>query len=77
VRGDGAQMTHTLSVSQFGELLAIDPAKIAGISLDPSTRLIRVEETDMAHTSGTFPPLTKGGKTIGGKKPGKGGKKGC
>lgn len=68
-------MTHTLSCSQFGELLGIDPKAIAAVSLDPSTRTISVEEHDMSQTSGTFPQASKGGKKSGGGKGG--GKKGC
>lgn len=60
------KVTHILSFSQFGELLDIDPKKIAAVTLDYSTRSILVEESDMAQTSGTIPALTKG----------KGGKKG-
>lgn len=65
-------MTHTLSFSQFGDLLAIDPAKIAAVTLDASTRTIAIEEYDMSQASGAFPALTKGGKTINSKKGGKG-----
>lgn len=69
-------MTHVLSYSQFGELLDIDPKKISNVVLDSQTRTIAVEEEDMSQTSGSYPQLSKGGKTIGGKK-GKPGKKGC
>lgn len=63
-------MTHTLSFSQFGELLAMDAERIAAIALNRKTRTITVEEHDMSQTSGAFPALTKDGKTIGGKKAG-------
>lgn len=67
-------MTHVLSFSQFGELLDIDPAKIAAVSLDVSTRTVSVQEYDMAQTSGTYPQLSTGKP---GKKGGKKGKGGC
>jgi hypothetical protein len=68
---------HPISVSQFCELLALDPARFYGVERGPrgSSTLTILMEPDMAQTSGTIPQLTTGGKRIGAKGGGK--KKGC
>lgn len=67
---------HDISVSQFCELLALDPARFIAVERrrrDSSTLTIVCEpEEAMSQTSKTFPQLTegKGGKNSGGKKKG-------
>jgi hypothetical protein len=98
-----------LSISQFCELLALDPARFTDVEVDRRhQQIVIVQEPEMQstktplnegfyvvpgggdvpecdvswsipseadmQTSGTFPALTKGGKKIGGKRPGK---RGC
>jgi hypothetical protein len=64
-----------LSTSQFCELLALDPARFNTVEVDRRQhRIVIVQEPEMTQTTGTFPALTKGGKKIGGKRPGK---RGC
>ncbi len=66
---------HPISVSQFCELLALDPTRLIAVErrgrLGATLTIVMEPEADM-NTSGTFPQLTKPGKKIGGK----GGKKG-
>ena len=65
-----------ISVSQFCELLAIEPSRFIGIERrrhDSTGLLIVLEGDDMAgQTSGTLPQLAQGksGKKAGGKKKG-------
>jgi len=71
-----------LSISQFAELIGVEPARFLGVEVHrPQQRvtLVLEPEEQMAMTSGSIPQLAKGGVKIGGKYPkGKGGgKKGC
>ena len=63
-----------VSVSQFSELLGLDPARFLGVQVDRQRQRIDIllEPEDTVQTSGSFPQLTKGTK-----KGGKGGKRGC
>lgn len=76
---------HPISASQLCELLAVDVSRFRGITHDPCNKgfehdpsrwwILLEPEHDMSQTTGAFPQLTQGGKTIGGKK--SGGKKKC
>ena len=60
-----------LSVSQFSELVGIDPDRFVGVEV-PARRsgnvILVLEEEDVAQGSGVIPQLNQGGKKIGGKK---------
>ena len=73
---------HEISVSQFCELLALDPARFVGVArlkngsitilLEPEPGVRPPWPTEgRMNTSGSFPQLTTGGKKIGTKKGGK------
>lgn len=66
---------HPISVSQFCELLAIDPTRFIGIERHSTGLYLVLEPEAGMNTSGAFQQLNTGGKKIGGKK-GKG-KRGC
>ena len=52
-------MTLTCSVSQFAELVGIEPREFRGVVYDQSTGMVRVEtEGDDMQTTGTCPPLS-------------------
>ena len=62
---------HEISVSQFCELLALDPARFVGVARLKNGSITILLEPEAMNTSGTFPQLTTGGKKIGTKKGGK------
>ncbi len=68
---------HAISVSQFCNLLEIDPHRFLGVEFNRqrSSLAILIEPEDsMGQTTGAFPALSTG-KKAGGKKGG--GKRGC
>lgn len=65
---------HRISVSQFCDLLALEPSQLVSVRRESPSSIVVVVEDDMAQTSGVAPMLNKGGKKSGGKK---GGTRGC
>lgn len=61
-----------LSISQFCELVGIEPARFVDVEVNRRastvTLVLEPEEDTVAQTSGVIPQLNTGGKKIGGRK---------
>jgi hypothetical protein len=69
---------RVVSVSQFAELMGVEPQQVIAVERQGSSLVLVLEpeETEMAgQLRGTLPQLTTGGKAVG-SKGGKGGKMG-
>lgn len=62
-----------ISISQFAELLGIEPAQLRSVEVDRLINRVVVawdtEDRAVSQTSGVIPQLNTGGKKIGGKRP--------